>query len=109
MGREPRKRRTTAAAIAVKVECTIAARSDLARLSGFLDRVAPEAKARVVLRLVQAPNKLAEQPRLGERLRTYEPREVRRLVIGNYEMRDEIASDTLYVLRVRHYREDGRA
>jgi hypothetical protein len=34
-------------------------------------------------------------PRIGEKLKTYEPREVRRTIVGTYEMRYEIAAGTI--------------
>lgn len=44
-------------------------------------------------------------PRIGERLDEYEPRDVRRLLVGHYEFRYEIIASTLYVLRIWHSRE----
>ncbi|GLE86445.1 hypothetical protein VNPA120661_67790 [Pseudomonas aeruginosa] len=45
-------------------------------------------------------------PRLGERLEEFEPRDVRRILIGHYEMRYEILDSCIYVLRLWHTRED---
>jgi hypothetical protein len=45
-------------------------------------------------------------PRVGEQLFQFEPREVRRILVGQYEMRYEIQGDTIYVLRLWHTRED---
>lgn len=56
-----------------------------------LNPVAPDAAARVVQQLARAPDRLADYPRIGEKLEAYEPREVRRIIVGNYEMRYEIA------------------
>jgi plasmid stabilization system protein ParE len=53
-----------------------------------------------------APTRLLEHPRIGEKLEEFEPREVRRLLIGHYEMRYEIQASTIFVLRVWHTRED---
>lgn len=52
-----------------------------------------------------APASLLENPRIGERLEEFEPRDVRRLLVGNYEMRYEIVNSTRYLLRVWHTRE----
>lgn len=82
--------------------------SDLARLYEFLKPLAPEAAANVLYRLGQAPDKLADFPRLGHKLEAYEPREVRRIFVGDYEVRYEIADRTIVILRVWHCREDRR-
>lgn len=80
--------------------------SDLARLYDFLAPVNPVAAARVMQSLMAAPSGLAVNPRIGERLEEFEPREVRRFLIGNYEMRYEIQDGFVYILRIWHTRED---
>ncbi|MHB1581812.1 MAG: type II toxin-antitoxin system RelE/ParE family toxin [Acidithiobacillus sp.] len=55
---------------------------------------------------IAAPPDLLTNPRIGERLDEFEPREVRRIVVGHYEMRYEIQKSTIYVLRLWHTRED---
>jgi plasmid stabilization system protein ParE len=80
--------------------------SDLTRLHEFLSPVNPRAAAKVVQSLAKAPTRLLEFPRIGEKLQQFEPREVRRLLIGRYEVRYEIQGDALYVLRIWHTRED---
>ncbi len=90
----------------MKVQWTSKASSDLVRLYEHLRPVAPEAAARVVRQLAQAPTRLTDFPRLGEKLEAYEPREVRRIIVGNYEMRYEIANGTINILRLWHGREN---
>jgi plasmid stabilization system protein ParE len=85
---------------------TSPALADLDRLYQFLEAVSPQAAARVVQKLVAAPNRLLKFPRLGERLNQLEPREVRRILAGNYEIRYEIQGITISVLSVWHARED---
>jgi plasmid stabilization system protein ParE len=80
--------------------------SDLARLYEFLAPVNREAAARTVQALTGAPTSLLRKPRIGERLEEFEPREVRRILVGPYEMRYEIQESTIYVLRLWHTRED---
>ena len=82
------------------------AHDDLARLYAFLSKENEKAAARAVRGLVAAPARLMVQPRIGERLDEFEPREVRRILVGRYEMRYEIQQKTIYVLRVWHTRED---
>lgn len=80
--------------------------SDLARLHDFLAPVNPVAAARTVQTLTAAPASLLLNPRIGKRLQEFDPREVRRIIVGQYEMRYEIAAATVYVLRLWHTRED---
>lgn len=79
--------------------------SDLGRLYDFLAPLDKKAAARTIQTLTTAPNKVADQPRLGERLEMFEPKEVRRLVIGKYEIRYQVTDETIYILRVWHTRE----
>jgi plasmid stabilization system protein ParE len=88
------------------IRWTAHASADLVRLHAFLHPVAREAAARIVQQLAHAPDRLADFPRIGEKLEAYEPREVRRIRIGNYELRYEIASATIFILRIWHSRED---
>ena len=80
--------------------------SDLARLYDFLAPVNPAAAARVVQSLTAAPPGLRANPRIGERLEEFDSREVRRIIVGNYEMRYEIQDNIIYILRIWHTRED---
>ncbi|WP_417487339.1 type II toxin-antitoxin system RelE/ParE family toxin [Maricaulis sp.] len=90
----------------MKIEWTARASGDLARLYDFLEPVAPDTAVRVVQEIARAPNRLLNHPRIGEKLDVYEPREVRRIIIGHYEMRYEIAAGTIFILRLWHSRED---
>ncbi len=85
---------------------TSKAMSDLARLYDFLATVNQPAAARTVQQLVAAPGVLLDNPRLGELLEEFEPRDVRRIQVGRYEIRYEIAGSTIYLLRLWHTRED---
>lgn len=89
----------------MKIHWTTKASSDLVRLHEHLKPVAHDAAARIVQKLAHAPNRLLDYPRIGEKLEAYEPREVRRIIVGNYEMRYEIAAGTIFVLRLWHCRE----
>jgi len=90
----------------VIVKWTSKALSDLHRLFEFLAPVNRQAAARTVLSLTAAPMRIISQPRIGERLDEFEPREVRRLLVGRYELRYEIQDSIIYVLRLWHTRED---
>ena len=89
----------------MEIKWTSKALSDLSRLYEFLVPTDATAAAKTVRSLTSAPNTLSDQPRLGERLDAFEPREVRRLLVGSYEMRYEIQEYRLYILRIWHTRE----
>ena len=80
--------------------------SDMTRLYEFLAPVNREAAARTVQALTAAPTSVLTNPRIGEKLEEFDPREVRRILVGHYEMRYEIQESTIYVLRLWHTRED---
>jgi plasmid stabilization system protein ParE len=89
----------------VNVRWTSKAVGDLARLYEFLAPVNRRAAARVVQSLTGVASRLLDQPRIGEKLDQYEPREVRRILVGRYEMRYEVQAPTIFILRVWHTRE----
>ena len=89
----------------MELRWTSEALSDLVRLHEFLAPVNPEAASRVVRSLSVAPERLQEHPRIGKKLEEFIPRELRRIIIGNYEVRYEIVADTIYLLRIWHTRE----
>ncbi|WP_089390470.1 type II toxin-antitoxin system RelE/ParE family toxin [Pseudomonas delhiensis] len=84
------------------LQWTSKALSDLARLHEFLAPVNRSAAARTAQQLVAAPAVLLTNPRLGERLDEFVPRDVRRLLVGHYEMRYEIRGSDIHLLRVWH-------
>jgi len=90
----------------MELKWTSKALSDLARLYDFLAPVNKRAAARTVQSLTAAPSRLLKHPKIGEKLEEFEPREVRRILVGQYEMRYEIQESTIYVLRLWHTRED---
>ena len=90
----------------MELKWTSKALSDLARLHEFLVIVNKTAAAQVVQSLTTAPTILLSNPRLGEGLDEFAPRDVRRMLVGRYEMRYEIKDQVIYILRLWHTRED---
>jgi plasmid stabilization system protein ParE len=90
----------------MELKWTSKALSDLARLYEFWAPVNRRAAARTVQSLAAAPARLLDHPRIGEKLEEFNPREVRRILVGHYEMRYEIQGNTIYVLRLWHTREN---
>lgn len=90
----------------MELQWTSKALSDLARLYEFLALANKQAAARIVQELTKAPTILLTNPRIGEQLFQFEPREVRRILVGEYEVRYEILGSAIYVLRLWHTREN---
>jgi len=90
----------------MELKWTSKALADLTRLYEFLAPVNQPAAARAVQALTKSPTILLTNPRIGEQLFQFQPREVRRILIGAYEVRYEIQASIIYVLRLWHTRED---
>jgi plasmid stabilization system protein ParE len=90
----------------MELKWTEKALSDLTRLYDFLAPINKSAAAKAVQSLTVAPRRLLKHPRIGERLDEFNPREVRRIIVGQYEMRYEIRGSGIYILRLWHMRED---
>jgi len=90
----------------MELKWTSKALSDLARLHEFMYLLNKQTAASTVQALTSAPVRLLAQPRIGEKLEEFEPREVRRILVGHYEIRYEIQGSTVYVLQLWHTRED---
>lgn len=90
----------------MQLQWTSKALSYLARLHEFLPPANQAAAARAVQSLSVAPNNLVMKPRIGEKLDEFAPREVRRIFVGQYEMRYEIRESTIHILRLWHTREN---
>jgi plasmid stabilization system protein ParE len=67
----------------MELKWTSQALSDLARLYDFLAPVNQPAAARAVQALTKAPTSLLTNPRIGEQLFQFAPREGRRILVGS--------------------------
>ena len=90
----------------MEVKWTTSAHRDLERLYDFLLPINPRVAKKAVRQLVDEAKLLQSHPLLGVALEEYSPRDVRRLIVGDYELRYEITETVLYVLRLWHARED---
>ena len=90
----------------MEIKWTSSAHRDLIRLHDFLAPVNKSAAKKAVKQLVDKAKLLQSHPLLGVELNTYAPRNVRRLVIADYEVRYEVTETVLYVLRLWHTNED---
>jgi plasmid stabilization system protein ParE len=98
--------RTAATDADVRIRWTSRSLGDVARLHAFLAEVNRPSAAKVLRSFTAAARQLREHPRSGESLEEFAPREVRRLIVGSYEMRYEITEQAIFILRLWHGHED---
>lgn len=85
---------------------TASAERDLVRIHAFLAPINPPAAAKVIKQLVAGAEQLLSYPQLGVALEEFAPRDVRRVIVGDYELRYEVTENLIYILRLWHARED---
>lgn len=85
---------------------TASAEHDLIRIHAFLAPINPPAAAKVIKQLVAGAEQLLFYPQLGVALEEFAPRDVRRVIVGDYELRYEVTENLIYILRLWHARED---
>jgi plasmid stabilization system protein ParE len=90
----------------MRLEWTGRASHDLTRVRDFLIPVNPAAALRTVQALRTATQRLTDHPRVGRPVERYWPREVRRWIVGQYEIHYEVGETTILILRLWHTRED---
>jgi plasmid stabilization system protein ParE len=78
------------------LQWTTSANQNLVRLHAFLHPVNPRAAIQIVQQLVSAAEQLLTYPQLGERLAEFSPRNVRRLIVDDYEFRYKITDTTVF-------------
>lgn len=79
---------------------------DLERLRAFLAPKNPRAADRIVATLFEAPKRLLLQPRMGPPVEGNFDGEIRRLLMGQYEIRYTIEGEDIRILRIFHTREE---
>ncbi|HVW92716.1 MAG TPA: type II toxin-antitoxin system RelE/ParE family toxin [Devosia sp.] len=82
------------------------AQADLVRLHQFLAPKSRKAATNSLRSIRAGVRKLLDYPRRGERMERYDPREVRRFLIVDYEVQYELTGDTIFILRIWHTREE---
>ena len=106
MGRRARQAQTSRPPLKMALQWTGKAYADLVRLHEFLDPVDSRTAIRVVRQLAAGAKRIPVHPRLGVRLPEFDPREVRKVFVGGYEIRYEVADSDVFILRIFHTRED---
>ncbi len=89
----------------MRIKWTKSAVADLDRLYAFLAKVDGDAAANSIQAFVMAPERLVGFPRLGASIEGFEARDVRKIIVGRYEMRYEVAVNQIIILRIWHGRE----
>jgi plasmid stabilization system protein ParE len=89
----------------MNMQWTRSALSDLIRFYEFLESKNSKTAQKILRTLGAAPLRLQQYPRLGEQLEEFHPEEVRRIQVGDYEIRYRIHTDRIEILRVFHGRE----
>ncbi|WP_031230310.1 type II toxin-antitoxin system RelE/ParE family toxin [Asticcacaulis sp. YBE204] len=79
---------------------------DLSRLHDFLKDAAPDTASRRIRAIIAAVERLIEFPNIAPRVERYGSREVRALLVGDYELHYEVMADTIVILRIWHVREN---
>lgn len=90
----------------MNLKWTNKADSDLKRLFEFLSTVNKPVAIKTIQKIVGQVPILLDNPRLGERLEQFSPREVRHFFLGSYEIRYELKSEVIYILRLWHTKEN---
>ncbi|GAB1719080.1 MAG: hypothetical protein NTAFB09_08110 [Nitrosospira sp.] len=60
----------------------------------------------MIKQLVAGAERLLTYPQLGVSLEEFAPRDVRYIIVGDYELRYEVTENVIYILRIWHTRED---
>lgn len=89
----------------MKLVWTGRALADLERLHQFLAPVNSRAADAAVREIVGSEARLRALPRIGTRLDGFGGRDVRRHLIGWYQLRYELTAELIIILRVLHSRE----
>jgi plasmid stabilization system protein ParE len=90
----------------MRLRWTDQASLDLVRIRDFLIPLNPAVALKTVRALRAASLKLVDHPWLGAPLQRYLPQDVRRLIVGQYEIRYEVTEQEILIIRLWHTRED---
>lgn len=90
----------------MQVKWSSAARRDLVRLHDFLHPVSPRAAGQTVKILIAAVDKLSAYPEAAPLSDDYDGRNVRSVIVGDYNLHYEVTPDVIFIVRIWHTRED---
>lgn len=90
----------------MQIKWSSAARRDLVRLHDFLKPVNPRAATQTVSALLTAVERLLDYPEVAPLSDIYEGRNMRSLIVGDYNLHYEVMENTIFIVRIWHIRED---
>ncbi|CAI1852544.1 type II toxin-antitoxin system RelE/ParE family toxin [Serratia proteamaculans] len=85
---------------------TLKAQDDLERVYLFACQYNRQHADAVLDRLMTGTTELVTHPRVGISQQRYEPREVRKVLFGDYEVHYEIRDNAIYIVDLWHTKED---
>ncbi len=80
--------------------------NDVQRLIRFLEEVKPSIALELLDAMALATDKLITYPHMGEAIEAHLPKDIRRYMVGEYELRYEVKVTSIHILRIYHTKED---
>lgn len=90
----------------MKLQWSVRAVRDLARVELFIEPANSKAAHAVRLRLIQAAETVQTNPRLGTRVNPDVAIEIRRLIVGDYDIRYRVTADAITIARLWHSKQE---
>ena len=90
----------------MEIRWSASAQRDLARHHAFAASNNKRVAKQIVHDILAGVRHLATYPGIGVRLANIAPEDVRRLVIGDYELRYELTDSLIHIVRIWHEKED---
>ena len=90
----------------MRLRWTDEALADVDRVFDFLAANNPPAAERAVRKLLTFPSVLTANPSMGAVVEKLADQQIRRMIIGAYELRYQVTGDVVEILRIFHTRED---
>lgn len=85
---------------------TLKSQDDLERIYRFACQYSRQHADTALDELISGIERLIEHPQMGSLQPRYEPREVRKMLFGDYEVHYEVQDLALYIVDIWHTRED---
>lgn len=85
---------------------TTKAQGDLERIHRFALQYSRQHANEVIERLISGSFELARNPAIGIVQTRYEPREVRKIVLSDYEIHYEVKNNNIFIVDLWHTKED---
>lgn len=90
----------------MEINWTLKGQDDLERIYRFAHQYSQRHADEVLDRIMSGTADLAVFPRMGSLQNRYEPKEVRKLVLDDYEVHYEIRYNAIYIVDLWHSKEN---